>query len=105
MQTATVQLMISFLDRGVNTTRTEAFVDGAFAFALTLLAIAGDHIPGSVGELIAALKGLPTNFTITSYTEVSVLFVTFGVAFGSLGLNLCLLDRKSLRPIQFQSLA
>lgn len=152
--------MIGFLDRGENTTRTEAFVDGAFAFALTLLAIAGDHIPGSVGELVGALKGLPAyalsfmlvvkvwgghvdwsrafglddvpsrrlslllvflllvfvyplkmvfgalfsflsggylpaNFSITGYAEVSVLFVTFGVAFGSLGLNLWWLYRHA----------
>lgn len=37
----------------------EAFVDGAFAFALTLLAIAGDHIPASVAELLDAVKGVP----------------------------------------------
>lgn len=51
--------MIGVLDRGETTTRVEAFVDGAFAFALTLLAIAGDHIPGSVAELIDAVKGMP----------------------------------------------
>lgn len=148
--------MIGALDRGETTTRVEAFVDGAFAFALTLLAIAGDHIPGSVGELVDAIKGvpafalsfllivqvwsghvewsrsfglddvttrrlslllvllvlvfvypmkmvfsamfnglsggyLPANFTIGSTAEVSVLFVTFGVAFGSLGLTMFLL--------------
>ncbi len=148
--------MIGALDRGETTTRIEAFVDGAFAFALTLLAIAGDHIPGSVGELVDAIKGvpafamsfllivqvwsghvewsrrfglddapsrrlslllvllvlvfvypmkmvfsalfsglsggyLPANFTIGSYAEVTTLFVTFGVAFGSLGLTLFLL--------------
>lgn len=148
--------MTGVLDRGETTTRVEAFVDGAFAFALTLLAIAGDRIPGSVGELVDAIKGvpafamsflvivqvwsghvewsrrfglddvpsrrlslllvllvlvfvypmkmvfsalfyalsggyLPVNFTISSYAEVTTLFVTFGVAFGSLGLTLFLL--------------
>ncbi len=148
--------MIGALDRGETTTRVEAFVDGAFAFALTLLAIAGDHIPGSVGELVGAIKGvpafalsfllivqvwsghvewsrsfglddvttrrlslllvllvlvfvyplkmvfsalfsglsggyLPANFTVETYAEVTTLFVTFGVAFGSLGLTLFLL--------------
>ena len=51
--------VIGPLDRGETTTRVEAFVDGAFAFALTLLAISGDHIPTSIDELIVALKGLP----------------------------------------------
>ncbi len=34
-------------------------MDAAFAFALTLLLIAGDHIPSSVHALVEALKGLP----------------------------------------------
>ncbi len=148
--------MIGMIDRGETTTRVEAFVDGAFAFALTLLAIAGDHIPGSVSELVQAIKGvpafalsfllivqvwsghvewsrsfglddvpsrrlslllvllvlvfvypmkmvfsalfstlssgyLPANFSVHTYAEVATLFVTFGAAFGSLGLTLCLL--------------
>ena len=45
--------------RGGGATRLEAFVDAAFAFALTLLAIAGDHIPTSGEELWSALRGLP----------------------------------------------
>ena len=49
------------LDRGENTTRVEAFVDAAFAFALTLLLIAGDQIPSSVQALVEALKGLPAS--------------------------------------------
>lgn len=49
------------LDRGESTTRVEAFVDAAFAFALTLLLIAGDHIPSSVHALVEALKGLPAS--------------------------------------------
>jgi uncharacterized membrane protein len=51
----------SLLDRGESTTRVEAFVDAAFAFALTLLLIAGDHIPASVQALVEALKGLPAS--------------------------------------------
>ena len=47
------------LERGDKTTRVEAFVDAAFAFALTLLAIAGDHVPSSVGTLVQAVKELP----------------------------------------------
>ncbi len=41
------------VERGDKVTRLEAFVDASFAFALTLLVIAGDSIPGSVAELSA----------------------------------------------------
>lgn len=51
----------ALLDRGESTTRVEAFVDAAFAFALTLLLIAGDHIPSSVQALLQALKELPAS--------------------------------------------
>ena len=154
--------MTVMLDRGETTTRVEAFVDGAFAFALTLLAIAGDHIPGSVAELIDAMKGVPAyalsfvlivqiwsghvewsrafglddvvsrrlslllvllvlvfvypmkmvfgalfsalsdgylsaHFSVASYADVPLLFVTFGIAFGSLGLTLWLLYAHAWR--------
>jgi uncharacterized membrane protein len=45
--------------RGKEMTRLETFTDAAFAFAVTLLAISIDEIPGSYTELIAALKGAP----------------------------------------------
>ena len=147
-------------ERGDKTTRIEAFVDAAFAFALTLLAIGGDHIPTSVAELERAMRGvpayaasfmlvlkfwaghtewsrryglddavsrrlslllvflvlifvypvrmvfatlfsamtgdwLPSNFSISSLSEVPILFITFGVAFGSLGIVLWLLYRHA----------
>ncbi len=47
-------------ERGDKTTRLEAFVDAAFAFAVTLLVISGDHLPHSVDDLILALKNVPT---------------------------------------------
>jgi uncharacterized membrane protein len=46
-------------ERGDKTTRLEAFVDAAFAFAVTLLVIAGDSLPTSIAELEAALKQIP----------------------------------------------
>ena len=49
-----------FRDRGVQATRLEAFVDAAFAFALTLVVIAGNDIPASVDELVLAMKAVPT---------------------------------------------
>ena len=51
--------MIGALERGDKSTRIEAFVDAAFAFALTLLVIAGDRVPTSVDELVLALRSLP----------------------------------------------
>lgn len=48
-----------FYNRGKDTTRLEAFVDAAFAFALTLLVISFDAVPTSYAELIAALKAVP----------------------------------------------
>lgn len=46
-------------ERGGEVTRLEAFVDAAFAFALTMLVISLDAIPASTAELVAALKGIP----------------------------------------------
>lgn len=46
-------------ERGHNVTRLEAFVDAAFAFALTMLVISVDAIPDSVERLVIALKGVP----------------------------------------------
>ena len=50
---------VGFRFRGGETTRLEAFVDAAFAFALTLLVISFDAIPGSYDELVAALREVP----------------------------------------------
>lgn len=46
-------------ERGREVTRIEAFVDAAFAFAVTLLVISFDSIPDSVPALLQALKGIP----------------------------------------------
>ena len=45
--------------RGGENTRIEAFVDAAFAFALTLLVIGGGHTPANMEELLQALVGVP----------------------------------------------
>ncbi len=47
------------LERGDKVTRLEAFVDAAFAFAVTLLVISGDRIPTSIEMLQQALKQIP----------------------------------------------
>ena len=51
-----------FYHRGKDTTRLEAFVDAAFAFALTLLVISFDEVPQSYDELIVALRAVPAFF-------------------------------------------
>ena len=48
-----------FKSRGIDTTRMEAFVDAAFAFATTLLVISFNEIPSNYAELVVALKGIP----------------------------------------------
>lgn len=48
-----------FRDRGTQVTRLEAFVDAAFAFAVTLLVISLDSVPESIPALMDALKGVP----------------------------------------------
>ena len=48
-----------FYHRGKDTTRLEAFVDAAFAFALTLLVISFDAVPQSYDELMIALRASP----------------------------------------------
>ena len=48
-----------FYHRGRDTTRLEAFVDAAFAFALTLLVISFDAVPQSFEALTTALKAVP----------------------------------------------
>ena len=44
------------IERGDKVTRLEAFVDAAFAFAVTLLVISGDQTPTSIDMLQQALK-------------------------------------------------
>jgi len=48
-----------FIERGATVTRLEAFVDAAFAFAVTMLVISLDAIPDSIGGMLSALKGVP----------------------------------------------
>lgn len=48
-----------FAIRGAQPTRVDAFVDAAFAFAVTLLIVALGRVPASVGDLVQALRGVP----------------------------------------------
>ena len=56
---ATDRLPDGFFERGASVTRLEAFVDAAFAFAVTMLVISLDAIPDSISSMLQALKGVP----------------------------------------------
>ncbi len=151
-----------FRERGGEVTRIEAFVDAAFAFALTMLVISVGAIPDDMPKLILAIKGtpafaasfiqiaafwyahmtwsrryglddsasvvlslvlvflvmifiyplkivfatffgwisggwLPYNFTFGSVADLRMMFVIYGVVFGTLSLVIVLLYRHALR--------
>ena len=48
-----------FRERGGQVTRLDAFVDAAYAFALTMLVISVGSLPDSMPKLLEALKGTP----------------------------------------------
>ena len=55
--------------RGQAVTRLETFVDAAFAFAVTLLVVSFNEVPGTFAELVAAMKKVPAflaGFTIVA---------------------------------------
>ncbi len=56
-----------FRIRGLEMTRIEVFVDAAFAFALTMLAISFDEIPGNFQEMMTALKRTPAFIAATAW--------------------------------------
>ncbi len=45
--------------RGIGMTRLEAFVDATFAFAITMLIIAGQEVPKNLGALLEAFRDVP----------------------------------------------
>jgi uncharacterized membrane protein len=49
--------------RGIQMTRLETFIDAAFAFAITMLVIAGNQIPDDVGKLLGAFRNVPAFVT------------------------------------------
>jgi len=54
-----LEVVHGFRMRGTEMTRLETFCDAAYAFAVTLLMVAGGAIPTSYGALISALKDVP----------------------------------------------
>jgi uncharacterized membrane protein len=72
-----------FLERGAALTRLEAFVDAAFAFAVTLLVISLDAIPASIPAMLEALKGVPA--FAASFAQIMIFWaahVTWSRRFG-----------------------
>ena len=49
--------------RGIEMTRLETFTDAAFAFAVTMLVIAGNQVPDDISQLLAAFKNVPAFIT------------------------------------------
>jgi uncharacterized membrane protein len=45
--------------RGMQMTRLETFIDAAFAFAVTMMVIAANQMPGNIDELLAAFRHVP----------------------------------------------
>jgi hypothetical protein len=81
-------------DRGAQTTRTEAFVDAAFAFAVTLLVISLDAIPGSIPAMIDALKGVPA--FAASFAQIMLFWTAHAAWSRSFGLDDARSQRLSL---------
>jgi uncharacterized membrane protein len=59
--------------RGLTMTRLETFCDATFAFAVTLLVIAGGSIPTSYAALIEALKDVPA--FLASFAAIAMIWV------------------------------
>lgn len=59
MNAAYVPQEHGFRMRGAQQTRTDAFLDAAFAFAVTLLIVAVGHVPATVPDLVQAMRGVP----------------------------------------------
>lgn len=64
--------MAGKFERGREVTRIEAFVDAAFAFAVTLLVISFNAMPDSAQALVEALKGVPA--FATSFSLLAMLW-------------------------------
>src|ERR1041384_1353172 len=52
-------MLRGFRLRGIEMTRLETFIDAAFAFAITMLVIAGNQIPDDIETLLGAFKNVP----------------------------------------------
>ena len=62
-----------FRVRGLGTTRLETFCDAAYAFAVTLLVVAGGAIPTSYAALLTALNDVPA--FLCSFVAIAVIWL------------------------------
>ncbi|MBL4660047.1 MAG: DUF1211 domain-containing protein [Alcanivoracaceae bacterium] len=60
--------------RGTDITRLETFTDAAFAFAVTMLVIAGDSVPTNYDALMKSLKDIPS----FAASIAMILYIWFG---------------------------
>ena len=86
-----------FYNRGRDTTRLEAFVDAAFAFALTLLVISFDAVPTNYNELITALKSVPAfvSMALAGFCLPFSLWILYIAKFID-----CTFDRKNIVSVE-----
>lgn len=70
---ATLEVVDGFRLRGLGATRLETFCDAAYAFAVTLLVVAGGAIPTSYPALLTALKDVPA--FLCSFTAIAVIWL------------------------------
>ncbi|MEM1184837.1 MAG: TMEM175 family protein [Planctomycetota bacterium] len=54
---------MGFRLRGLEMTRLETFVDAAFAFSVTMLALSPDNVPRTFDEMMVLFKGIPAFLT------------------------------------------
>ena len=59
MELGSLPVKDGFRLRGEAVTRLETFVDAAFAFAVTLLVVSFDRVPGTFAELVEAMRRVP----------------------------------------------
>jgi uncharacterized membrane protein len=86
-----IRLPDGFVERGHNVTRIEAFVDAAFAFAVTLLVIASNSVPTSFEEMLHAMKGVPA--FAASFAQIMMFWSAHTLWSRRFGLD----DRRSQR--------
>lgn len=94
METSFTRRPDGFLDRGAGVTRVEAFVDAAFAFAVTLLVISLDAMPSSIGAMLDALKGVPA--FLASFLQIMMFWSAHATWSRRFGLDDAASQRRSL---------
>jgi uncharacterized membrane protein len=70
---AALEVVDGFRMRGVDTSRLENFCDAAYAFAVTLLVVAGGAIPTSYAALLTALNDVPA--FLCSFVAIAVIWL------------------------------